>query len=889
MEAFILVLFLGGILVGVLGYQASAARRRVKALAKLERRTELLSSLLYGEFVSASDLANWWALNTQALRESEMTWDEAQMMAKDCPGELHAALRFFRDPEEARKSYNEQHVRDRLLEESSWFDHLEAHPLTQAQRLAIVRNEDNNLVNAGAGSGKTSVVVARVGYLLRRGLCKPGEILVLAFNKSAVEELVERLREMGSAGVKVTTFHALGYSVIGEVEGVMPPISPLTNKSDFEQFIQRQVAEAISDPAMFAKFERLLTGLLEGTVDETKYKNKHERYQKEKALGLRSLDGTLLKSRQEVAIANWCTLNGIEWEYERAYPFEHGGGHRHYTPDFYLPEADAYLEHFGVDRKGNTAPDIDAVAYREKMVWARRVHLTNGTTLVETYSWMFQENRIERELQKIAQQLGLRQSPISEEKVAELLRDRRSSVTSLATTLGQFINLARSNNHRLEEISRRAKTERERVFVQFTWRIMERYEAELRTTQRIDFHEMINRATDYVVRNSYSSPFQHIVVDEFQDISLGRMALIKALRGQRTCSRVFAVGDDWQSIYQFTGSDVGLITNFSHHLGESLITPLDRTFRFHQEAVALSSEFIQRNPAQLRKVVKSQKGKAGRPQVTVCFYNSRFGGEEAHVAQCSALEQVIAEICENGDAQSILVLGRYNFSLPQGATVFFDELREQGFEVKFETVHRAKGAESDVVIVLGMENSEYGFPSSVSDDPVLRLVKVDDKAFANAEERRLFYVALTRSRGRTFLLAPSESPSEFIEELREIQGGRLVSILGEEKRLLTCNVCQGHTVRKISGQYRDFWGCCSFPVCEGKLESCRECEDGAMEPQIHEGLIVAYRCSECGMELPPCPECRVGILLRREGRYGQFQGCSKWRADGDGCGFTQGL
>lgn len=237
---------------------------------------------------------------------------------------------------------------------------------------------------------------------------------------------------------------------------------------------------------------------------------------------------------------------------------------------------------------------------------------------------------------------------------------------------------------------------------------------------------------------------------------------------------------------------------------------------------------------------------------------------------------------------SVLVLGRYNHTLR-----VLDELPRpvpESVALQPLTVHRAKGLEADHVIVLGLENGRYGFPSEIEDDAVLRLLIANQETFPNAEERRLFYVALTRTRERVYLVAPARDTSAFVQEVMEgAYAAWTESDLARSERY-RCPRCRGRTIRRIEGPAGSFWGCSNYPACHGRLPTCFECEVGVLEGRSGEGgVLLAYACGRCWQEAEVCPECGVGALVPRNGPRGGFMGCSEWRSDGWGCGYTRGV
>lgn len=255
----------------------------------------------------------------------------------------------------------------------------------------------------------------------------------------------------------------------------------------------------------------------------------------------------------------------------------------------------------------------------------------------------------------------------------------------------------------------------------------------------------------------------------------------------------------------------------------------------------------------------------------------------------TAIDRVFAEIARRADGTSgtIYILGRYHFNEPSN----LEELKARGkrsnLEIEFMTAHASKGKEADVVIVMGLDASEYGFPSNVADDPVMELVLSSEESFPFAEERRLFYVAMTRAKKRVYLIAPAINASPFVAE--DLVNGALapyVEVIGEVSSLYRCPACAGKTIRRREGQYGTFWACANFPLCHGKLDTCPKCKSGGLEPVVSGRGPSAFRCTGCGFAPERCPTCGEGVLLERNGRYGVFLGCSRYDG-GNGCRYTR--
>lgn len=266
----------------------------------------------------------------------------------------------------------------------NFFDTVESQPLTDQQRRSIILDEQTNLVVAGAGTGKTSVIVAKAGYLIKSGRCRPENILLLAFNTDAARELAERCKNRLGVEIQASTFHALGSHIVATVETVAPTVSRLaTDRQYFSRFLDTIIEELKVDESVWKEVWTFILGHLKPYKPESEFRTLAEYLAYIRTVQLRALSGHLVRSFAELDIANFLFFNGVNFEYEKRYPHQA----KRYQPDFYLTDYDIWIEHFGIDRKGGTAPYIDRRRYHQEMKWKRDIHARNATRLLETYSW----------------------------------------------------------------------------------------------------------------------------------------------------------------------------------------------------------------------------------------------------------------------------------------------------------------------------------------------------------------------------------------------------------------------------------------------------------------------------------------------------------------------
>ena len=742
-----------------------------------------------------------------------------------------------------------------------------SYPLTDEQAEAIATSEDVTLVLAGAGTGKTATVVGKVAHLVRNEGVQPGEILVLAYNRKAAKEISERLLH-DLSGAKVSTFHAFGRSVIA-ASGSAPSISPLAQdrKGALIKAIESILNEIVTDPGQPTDVTNFILYHHRPYRSAFDFKTLAEYEEWVRTGELRTLNGELVKSSEELAIANYLAEHDISYEYERDYPVDTATrSHRQYQPDFYLPDNHIYIEHFALDEQGR--PPGHWQGYAEGVEWKRRIHEQHGSTLVETYSWQYRKGVLLEGLRRDLEARGVRFRPIPR---AALLGELTGQMVSwLSRVLLAFLNHVKTSGLTSDQLRDRTGSRRDRLrclsFLRLFDAVSERYERWL--GDDLDFHDLINRAVIHIREGRVTPGFRHVLVDEFQDISRGRMALLQALALPNVAW--FLVGDDWQSIYRFAGSDVGLVRDCGSYLGYTSEQTLSQTFRFGDRILGPSTAFVQRNPEQTKRPMCSS-ARGDDTGITVVVATDPSRGVRR------ALENI--ETLGGGGRRSVLILGRYGFS----REILPPRRVHHSLEVEFSTVHSAKGKEADYVVVVDLKDHRMGFPCRVEDDPILDLVlpPLSGKAFPFAEERRLFYVAMTRARIGTYLITDPVRPSRFVTEL--LNDSEDITQIGGDLAPKCPHCRSGRLIRSQTGRNLR---CSNYPTCDYLAPRCGNCNRGYSLVAGESGP----ECTNpsCRHRPMTCPRCEIGILMRRRGRYGPFWGCSRYGFD-PSCEYTKNI
>ena len=718
---------------------------------------------------------------------------------------------------EVADTANQKYLTNELTQSKPFFDRVEKSPLTEEQAKAVICFDNRVLLVASAGSGKTSTMVAKAGYAIKKGFFSADKILLLAFNKDAAAELRERIKArllphgLPAEQVTAKTFHAFGLDVIGEATGKKPSLASwLDNGQDLAVVLQLVDTLKDRDTAFRVKWDlfRVVLG-----QDLPKFGQEQESPDSwdndRKTSGFWTMNGEVVKSRGEQLLANWFFYNGVQYQYETKYRIDTADAkHRQYQPDFYFPAIDVYLEHWAVDENGE--PPAEFEGYKEGMAWKRDLHLANGTTLLETTMAELWSGKAFTYLEQELTQLGitLDPNPDREGKGRRPMENPR-----LARTFRSFLTHAKSNRVSINELKQRLDSGvaghfqyRHKVFLELFEQVWLAWENKLKEERCIDFEDMLNLAADCVEAGMWQSPYELIMVDEFQDVSQARARLIASLL-TKSGRHLFAVGDDWQSINRFAGSDLGVMTEFEEKFGKAVTLKLEKTFRCPQSLCDISSGFIQKNPKQLRKRVTSEKIDTQQP-VKIIRVDDEYQIPSAISKQIQTLSK---EHLPLDKPLKIYVLGRYRRDKD-----FMPVSSDERVQLEFVTAHSSKGLEADHVIIPRMTAETMGFPSRIEDDPVLQLAMPSEDAFADAEERRLFYVALTRAKKSVTLVTVTHKESPFITELVKdckIEVGDLAgSIVASE----VCPACQKGFLVQRTGRYGLFMGCSRFPRCQGK-------------------------------------------------------------------------
>jgi len=833
------------------------------------------------------------------------------------------------------KSYNDYFIKDRLRNYRSFFeghDDKLKYPLDKNQRLAVIKDDKHNLVIAGAGSGKTSVISSRIAYLIRRKDKVDAEkILALAFTRVAADEMKERLKKNYGIEIDISTFHALGRSIIEEELGHKPKLIFDGNQRKIYDLIEKLFRDVLK----VEKFQKILIEYLayhsEQEIQPESFENKTEYYKYMKNKKYSTLNDISVKSISERDIGNFLFLHNIKFEYEPLVGWvDESEEDKEYHPDFYLPDYNIYIEHWGLN-KNNQVPNWftkTTEEYLQLRAWKLEQFKTHNETLVETWDY---ERLSEELIPNLKEKLKIvipkiEFNPLDYDELIEKTFEFKEKRNEVINLVGNFIKISKCNFFSVSDIGERIRakkySKKQKLFGELALEVYKKYQEYLNNESRIDFNDMINLAVELTKKEpeKYINRYDHVLVDEFQDISYQRLELIKCFINENSNTKLFCVGDDWQSIYQFTGSDVRFFVNFKDYFPNPEISYLNSNYRSSQTIVGISNELIANNKKQIPKETHSAHD-IGMQPVFIDFTSSFSFNPKIQFENIYNLIQILLD--DGVEAHEIMVLSRFNKYLKDleifcGARGVPTESEHGG--VRFYSAHKSKGSESQHVILTDMTSGLYGFPCEIQDSSVMELAKRFESDGFIDEERRLFYVALTRSKKFLYIYSMEQNNSMFLNEinpylmrlrldttkrwdegLSDYMKSFIKGIL--PKTPISCPNCDSFLVKR-TGKKGNFLGCSRYPKCNFTL-NLEELSDRYGDKEILTIDSLPKFCDQCGKHLAIrkgpyggflgctgypkckftfnlsddnlviCPSCRSPLIVRK-GQYGMFLGCTNY-------------
>ena len=699
------------------------------------------------------------------------------------------------------KRHNIQYLNHKLKEYDDYFNNMfKDIKLDLDQKKAIICEEDNLLVIAGAGAGKTTTMAAKVKYLIDKCNYKQSDIAVISFTNKACDEIKERIHKyFGYTDVDVYTFHKLGMKILRS--STSEKLDIVSDAHKFQIFTNYIKKELFPNKEKFDKFYHAFQNRLGINNDyqnfktfkeyhDYLYKRKYTTNNKDltnylkktiqkRRNYLKAIKGEYVISKEEVDIANFLYLNGINYEYEKIY--DNKVNNHILKPDFYIYENELfnYIENFGIDKNNNntsfTEKELDNYLNTLKLKQDFHRKEKNKDLFIITTSSMkyyVKMNYIKNELIK----RGYTLNRTSNNDIYNTLKNTSENsyfYDFIEKLLIPFISYFKSSNYDKEYLLNIKEHQNEllKEQIEVVLDFYDYYQDYLKDNHLIDFDDMINlsyQVIDKVGEKNLGVNYKYIIIDEYQDISIQRYNLTDKI-AKLFNAKIFAVGDDYQSIFAFAGSRVDLFTNFKQYMQNAKKIPIENTYRNSQELLDIAKDFINKNKYQIEKTLKSNKHLAKPVEIYLYDDNDPF---YANTHKAKTINYIMSKINPN---EKVLFLGRYNkdidsllldkyFTKKNKERIIWNE--NTNIKIDFLTVHASKGLGYDEVVLINAIDDKYGFPSKIEDEPLIKLIKPSiDENIMYPEERRLFYVALTRTKNKVYIVCPKSKVSSFVKEI----------------------------------------------------------------------------------------------------------------------------
>ena len=612
---------------------------------------------------------------------------------------------------------NNKYINLENKKNKNFFDNICGLPLDRNQRNAIIRDDSKNLIVAGAGSGKSLTIIGKIHYLIAKKNIKEDEILCISFTNETTKRLKNKLKTIYNYDIDVYTFHKLGFQIIkNHIKNIKIASNDVLEEcinSYFNSMSKKQIIDIMNYFNEFTKIPK-------------DYKTK------DKNITLKMICENIAEfvgSTDEVEVANILYIKGVKYTYEQTT----------YGSVFHI--FNKKIHYYNFKNPYYTLLCIDL-------------------NKINIYKSNLYEKGLLFHVEKILNNNNITTFPLDYEKIyKDMLHNNNDYIFSLKKLIINFMNVYKSGTKKIDELEKESRGNTiEYAFIHIFKEIYNKYEEHLYNKHAIDINDMLIKATELTKDKYNYKQYKYILIDEFQDTSLVRYSLIHNII-KHTNAKLIAVGDDFQSIYRFSGCNVDLFINFQKYFGSFKISYIENTYRNSQELIDIAGSFVMKNPNQIKKKLYSSK-------------HIDFPIEIYYYDDLSTELLKIINTLSTGESK--LILGRNNkdINLLENNSIRLEKdyiyVKTIKEKIPYLTVHKSKGLEYDYIFIINMIDSINGFPSKIEESNILKMVLPKEEEYPYAEERRLFYVALTRAKEKVFIFAPKKNPSIFIKEIEKI-------------------------------------------------------------------------------------------------------------------------
>lgn len=698
--------------------------------------------------------------------------------------------------------------------------------LNDRQLEAVISEDKRLLVLAGAGSGKTKTLLQKIIYLINEKKVNPAQILAITFTKNAANEMIDRLIISADKSgeyerkiydkklslkekerlrftyqnkfswikkLTIKTFHSFcfkvlrshgvnefdnKFKVLGDDKKFDDDLDTYTASITVYEIFHKLLIEQCSNVDYLLKLKRYIIDFF---VDEIHLRNQNKNLFSGDGKYYTTLDGTRVRSKSEQYIADWLYRHNIKYQYEpqiiiKDFPFR---------PDFYIPEADLYIEH---------------ISDKSYPTWDKEQQFEKGKIrYVKTFDAMTHDSSLfNQALDRIVKsRLPANYSANVAISYTEAFKSYHSSVTDFIQQVMRVMDMIKSENRNIDEVAASAKKdqhERVRTFYELAIPLIKQYIAYCINKSYLDYNDLMIRCISLFrnyedILKLYQNQYSYILVDEFQDVNNLQVELLKLILTANT--QLFCVGDDWQSIYGFRGSNVSYIVQFNNHFEKARVITLNLNYRSTQHIVQASNEVIKNNKFKIEKEIIATK----RSEHKIVIYAG--SNENDNIEFCVRKVQELLK--EGTPPEEITFLYRRSKMFNN----YNERFKKEGIRVLNRTIHAAKGLESQVVFIIGLTEGPGGFPDVWLEDRIFQVVKKSNFDLLMEEERRLFYVAITRAKEKLFLITELGNESSFLKEIPDIYTVRTSDLLQPAlKNKIICKRC--------FSQLENLWNVCPY-------------------------------------------------------------------------------
>ena len=666
--------------------------------------------------------------------------------------------------------------------------------LNEKQLEAVKSESKRLLVLAGAGSGKTKTLLEKLIYLMREKRVQPTNILVVTFTKNATNEMIDRLVFASKNGeeykqfmnnpkkgeaeknkyredfkranswlsnLSISTFHSFCHNLlrkygVSEFDNKFRVIKDTKNSKEEADFTYENSQETDFEIAhriliQLSKKREYLLDLKRYILDYFVDKNNRPLENKETSFyenqkSYVSLNGTKVRSKSERYIADWLYRHNIDFSYEAPLNCQDF----YFHPDFYIPQADIYLEHIsdmsvGVKEKEKQYKKANKTLFKTY----ENIHAKDSVLFNEALDAIV-KNRLPASYKS--------QTALSFE---EELNSYHKELKDFIIQALRIIKMIKAENLSTSKALKKALADphqRVRDFYRLVIPLMKKYQAYCVNKSYLDFEDMIVKTIDLFkhraeIKEKFQQQYKYILVDEFQDVNNLQVDLLKRLLTPE--NQLFCVGDDWQSIYGFRGSNVNYIVNFGKYFPKAEVIKLNQNYRSTEHLVGASNEVIKHNKFKVDKEIFANKKSDTKVNI--------FAGNDQQENIDFVVEEVKRLFQKGYQKEDILFLYRRSKMYND----YYNRFMKERIYVQYRTIHAAKGLEAKAVFIIGLTQGYGGFPDVWLEDRIFQVVKPTQHDLLMEEERRLFYVAITRAKDLLYLITEKGNESSFLSEIPE--------------------------------------------------------------------------------------------------------------------------